>query len=134
MDGGNLERFDAKYHQGGYDPQDWCDHKWTVVKLKDNIYEGHCEQCGLVTTEVLIFEYWTEKDKENPFIVLGGKKYRALKGWGNIAPCSECGKVFFEIPLILWAKNDPSKAIVFCDSCGSRIQALFFKDLLKGKP
>lgn len=129
-----MERFDAKYHQGGYDPQEWCDHKWTVVQLSEKLYEGHCQNCGLVKTEVLTFAYWAGKDKEDAFIVLAGKKYRALKAWGNIAPCSECGKVFFEVPLILWDMKDPSKAIVFCDSCASRLQALFVKDLLKGKP
>lgn len=122
-----MENVDAKFHKGGYDPQEWCDHEWKVVKLSENLYEGHCKKCGLVTTEVLHFEYWTKKDKENPYITIGGKKYPALKGWGNIAPCSECGNVFFEVPLILWADKDPSKAIVFCPKCAERILEYAFK-------
>lgn len=123
MAGGNLEEFNAKFHKGTYDPQEWCDHDghWKIVKLSDTVYEGHCELCGLVTTEILHFEYWTERDKEDPYITIDQKKYRALKAWGNIAPCSECGQIFFETPLILWSSKDPSKAILFCPNCGERI-------------
>jgi len=80
MAGGNLEEFDAKFHKGPYDPQEWCLHDghWKIVKLSDNVYEGHCELCGLVMTEILHVEYWTENQKEDPYIRVHGKKYRAL--------------------------------------------------------
>ena len=115
-----MEKFDAKY-EGFYDAQDFCEHEWTITKLSPTVFEGHCEKCGLTTTEILHVEYWHENQKEDPFIRICGKRYRALKGWGNIAPCCECGKIFFEVPLILWAEKDPSKAIVFCPKCGEGI-------------
>lgn len=115
-----MTEFDAKYGDI-YDAQDFCEHEWTIVKLSATVYEGHCEKCGLTTTEILHVEYWHEHQKEDPYIRVGGKRYRALKGWGNIAPCSECGKIFFEVPLIVWSEKDHSKAIVFCPKCGERI-------------
>lgn len=127
MDGGNLEQFNAKYGDP-YDPQLDCQHKWTITKVSATVFEGHCEKCDLTTTEILHVEYWHENQKEDPFIRIGGKRYRALKSWGNIAPCSQCGKIFFECPLILWAEEDPSKALVFCPKCGEIVLEGSVKD------
>lgn len=126
MDGGNLEPFDAKYGDL-YDPQEHCEHEWTILKLSATVYEGKCERCGLTTTEILHVEYWHENQKEDPFIRIAGKKYRALKSWGNIAPCSECGKIFFECPLIVWSEEDHDKALVFCPKCGESVLAPVLK-------
>lgn len=115
-----MENIDAKFGDF-YDPQEHCEHEWTITKLSATVYEGHCDKCGLVQTEILHVEYWHENQKENPFIRIGGKKYRALKSWGNIAPCSECGNIFFEVPLIVWSDEDQSKAIVFCPKCGESV-------------
>ena len=120
MAGGNLEEFDAKFGDP-YDPQEYCEHQWSIVKLSPTVFEGHCLKCGLTTTEILHVEYWHENQKEDPFIRIGEKKYRALKSWGNIAPCSECGKIFFDCPLIVWSSEDTSKAIVFCPKCGETV-------------
>lgn len=115
-----MTDIDAKYGDV-YDPQEYCEHEWTIVKLSPTVYEGHCEKCGLVTTEILHVKYWHENEKEDPYIRIRGKQYRALKAWGNIAPCAECGKIFFEIPLIVWDCQDRSKAIVFCGKCTEQI-------------
>jgi len=115
-----LDDFDGKYGDL-YDEQVYCEHQWSIAKLSPTVFEGHCEKCGLTTTQVLNYEYWHENQKEDPFIRVGGRRYRALKSWGNIAPCSECGKVFFEVPLIIWSEKDPSKAIVFCPNCAEGI-------------
>lgn len=115
-----MTGFDAKYGNI-YDPQEFCEHDWEIIKLSPTVYEGHCKKCGLVQTEILHVEYWHENQKADPYIRVHGKRYRALKSWGNIAPCSECGKIFFEVPLILWSSKDPSKAIVFCPECSKPI-------------
>ena len=115
-----MEQFDAKFGDS-YDPQEHCDHEWTIVKISETVCKGRCKKCGLFRTEILHVQYWHENQKENPFIRIGGKKYRALKSWGNIAPCSECGKIFFEVPLIVWSDEDQSKAIVFCPKCGESV-------------
>jgi len=130
-----MTEFNAKFHKGEYDPQELCDHEghWKIVKIGENVYEGHCELCGLVQTEILLVEYWSDHEKEDPYIRIGGKKYRALRSWGNIAPCSECGKVFFEVPLILWSEKDSSKAIVFCPECSKSIIEKMV-DKKEGKP
>lgn len=126
-----MTEFDGKFGDP-YDPQTDCQHEWKIVKLSPIAFEGHCEKCGLVTTEILNVIYWHENQKENPFIRIAGKRYRALKLWGTIAPCSDCGKIFFEVPLILWSKEDPSKAIVFCPDCAERILEPFIKIKVKG--
>lgn len=125
MDGGNLESIDARFE--GCDPQDDCQHVWKIKKVSATVYEGKCETCGLTRTEVLHLEYWHVNQKEDPYIRIGGKRYRALKGWSNIAPCSDCGNIFFEGPIILWSDKDHSKAIVFCPECGERILENAFK-------
>ena len=126
-----MENIEGKF-EDFHDAQDFCEHDWKIVKLSAIAFEGHCERCGLVTTEILNAIYWHENQKEDPFIRIAGKKYRALKLWGNIAPCSDCGKIFFEVPLILWSKEDPSKAIVFCPDCAERILEPFIKIRVKG--
>jgi len=112
------------------------DHDWTEPEKVDEIgtepdksdltpiYRRKCRSCGLVEEEPLIVEYWEDK-----YIELFGKKYKALRSWGNISVCSECGKVIMNVPLILWDEEDQSKALTFHIECAEKI-GLF--ELIKG--
>lgn len=114
------EEFDARFGDVP-DAQEDCEHEWKITYVPPSLYEGECQKCGLQVSEILHLEYWHKNQKEDPFIRIHGKKYRALKAWGNIAPCAECGKIFFEVPLIVWDDNDRSKAIVFCGKCTEQV-------------
>jgi len=100
------------------------DHDWTEPKKVDEvngvpIYQRKCRCCGLVEEEPLVVEFWEDK-----FIEIGGKKYKALKAWGNISICAECGKVIMDIPLIIWDEKDKTKALTFHFECAEKIGLL----------
>ena len=102
------------------DDIEFCDHEWSEPKSVGNAtWYVQCQKCGMEQQEVLIEEFWEDK-----FITIKGKRYRALKAWGNITRCAECGKVSFDVPLILWSKEDPSKAITFCWKCVEKLELM----------
>lgn len=100
------------------DYYEYCEHEYNdelweykLIDEKDKIWERTCLKCGLTEQEILIVEYWKHK-----FITIRGKKYPALKAWGDISECAECQEVVWQ-PLILWDENDTSKAVTFCWKC-----------------
>lgn len=96
------------------------EHVWGEPEdLGNNIWQVTCKRCGEQLQEILILEYWKRKT-----ITVLGKTYPALKAWGNISKCSECGKVIFDVPLILWSSNDTSKALTFCWKCAEQLGIL----------
>ena len=98
---------------------DYCDHKWgEAVHLGKNIWRATCKLCGQTIEDVLYEEHW-----KNKTITIMGKTYRALKAWGNISRCAECGKVTFG-PLVLWSSQDPFKAITFHFECAEKLGIL----------
>jgi len=106
------------------------EHDWTEPKQINEvdgnpIYMRKCKSCGLEEEEALIVEYW-----ENKSIEILGKKYKALKAWGNISVCAECNKVIMDVPLILWDEKDKSMAITFHFECAERIGLM---DLIRTK-
>jgi len=95
----------------------FCDHEWGEPKeVGEDLWHVTCQKCGMEQEELLIQEFW-----ENEFITLKGKKYRALKSWGNISRCAECNKIIFETPVILWPEEDHSKAITLCWHCMKKL-------------
>lgn len=127
---------------GAYDfddyEEDYCeyelmhgDHDWTEPEIVDEIwtepdksdktpiYQRKCRCCGLVQEEPLIVEYWEDK-----FIEIAGKRYKALKAWGNISVCAECGRVIMDIPLILWDAKDRTMAVTFHFECAEKLGIL----------
>jgi len=95
-------------------------HKWGEPEdLGDNLWRVTCKRCGFTETEFLFVEYWERKS-----VTILGKKYRALKAWGNISLCSECRKPIFDVPLILWDAEDESKAVTFHLKCAEKIGLL----------
>lgn len=97
-----------------------CEHEfndelWKTEKVGEDTYRRTCTQCGFTEEELLIIEYWKDKT-----ITLRGKTYKALKGWGNIGLCSDCGKVVWS-PIILWDEKDPSKAVLFHLKCARKL-------------
>jgi len=104
---------------------EYCEHEYReqlweykLVDEKNKIWQRKCVKCGLTEQEVLIVEYWKDK-----FITVHGKKYRALKAWGNISECAHCGDVVWH-PLILWDANDTSKAVTFHFQCAKDLGIL----------
>jgi len=96
------------------------EHSWGEPEdLGNDIWRVTCKSCGEEVEEVLVVKYW-----KNKTITISGKTYRALKAWGNISRCSECGKVIFEVPLILWDKEDASKALTFHFECAEKLGIL----------
>ena len=96
------------------------EHDWDEPQdLGNNIFKVTCKRCGEELEEVLIVEYWKKKT-----MTILGKTYPALKAWGNISKCSECGKIIFDVPLILWDSNDTSKALTFCFKCAEKLGIL----------
>ena len=96
------------------------DHDWTEPEKVDEvdgipIYQRKCRCCGLVEEEPLVVEFWEDK-----FIEIAGKKYRALKSWGNISICCECGKVIMDVPLVIWDERDKTKALTFHFECAKK--------------
>jgi len=138
------ELYDEWYAQGGpkneprepvlHEDEEYCEyeamygeHDWDEPKSVDKIeidgeevelYARKCRVCGLTEEEPLIEEHW-----EDRYIEILGKKYRALKSWGNISRCAECGKVIMDIPLILWYENDDGEtdaAVTFHFECAEK--------------
>jgi len=96
------------------------EHDWGKPEyLGDDIWQVTCLRCGEQNQEVLIVQYWKHKT-----ITIKGKTYPALKAWGNISKCSECGTPIFDVPLILWDTIDTSKAVTFCWTCVERLNLL----------
>jgi len=96
------------------------EHDWGEPEdLGNDVWRVTCKRCGEKEEEILLIEYWKHKT-----ITIAGKTYPALKAWGNIARCSECGKVIFDVPLILWDSNDTSKAVTFHFECASKLGIL----------
>jgi hypothetical protein len=110
------------------DDYEYCEHEdteelWEYKEIDKKrkickIWQRTCLKCGEVEEEVLIVEYWPDK-----FITIHGKQYRALKLWGNISVCSECGEVVWH-PLILWDSKDTSKAVTFHFRCAEQLGIL----------
>jgi len=89
------------------------EHDWGKPEdLGENVWRVTCKRCGETLEELVIVEYWKRKT-----VTIVGKTYPALKGWGNVSKCSECGIPVFEVPCILWDSHDPSKALTFCWKC-----------------
>jgi len=107
---------DYEYCEHEDDREELWEYKEIDKELK--IWQRTCLKCGEVEEEVLIVEYWSRK-----FMTVGGKQYRALKAWGNISLCSECGEVVWH-PLILWDSQDPSKALTFHFRCAETLGIL----------
>lgn len=96
------------------------EHDWGAPEdLGNDIWKVTCRHCGEEQQEFLFVEYWKRKT-----MTILGKTYSALKAWGNISKCSECGKPIFDCPLILWDSNDESKALTFCWTCVERLGIL----------
>ena len=96
------------------------EHDWGEPEdLGNDIWRVKCKRCGEELEELLIVEYWKRKT-----ITILGRKYRALKAWGNISLCSDCGKPIFDVPLILWDSGDKSKAVTFHWSCAEKLGIL----------
>jgi len=88
---------------------EYSEHNWGEPEdLGHDVWRVTCKRCGEEQEEILIIKYWKKKT-----ITILGKTYPALKAWGNISKCSECGKIIFDVPLILWDKDDTSKALTF---------------------
>jgi len=99
---------------------DFCEHDFGEPEdLGDNVWRVKCKICGFEEEEVLFVEYWIDKT-----ITVVGKIYHALKSWGNISLCSECEKPIFNVPLILWDSEDPSKALTFHFKCAEELKIL----------
>jgi len=95
------------------------EHAWTEpeeVDKEHHLWHRECKRCGEVEEDFLFVEYWPQKT-----MTIKGKKYRALKAWGNISLCSKCGKVIFDCPLILWDSKDTSKAVTFHIECAQKL-------------
>jgi len=108
-----------------YEDYEYCEHEvhdelweYQEVDKEHNIWQRKCLKCGAVEEEILIVEYWPDK-----FIIIHGKKFKALRKWGNISLCSECGEVVWE-PLILWDSKDTSKALTFHFRCAEKLGIL----------
>lgn len=100
--------------------EEFCDHEWgEPEKVSEEIWRCKCKKCGFEQEEALFQQFWPRKT-----IKIKGKAYRALKRWGNISQCVECGKVIFDVPLILWDKKDPSKAVSFCWKCVEKLELI----------
>jgi len=104
---------------------EYCEHEdkeelweYKEVDKEHKIWKRTCLKCGEEEEEVLIVEYWPDK-----FITIRGKQYKALKAWGNISLCSECGEVVWH-PLILWDSQDSSKAVTFHFHCAEKLGIL----------
>ena len=96
------------------------EHDWGKPEdLGDNIWRVTCKRCSETIEELVIVEYWKRKT-----MTIKGKKYPAIKAWGNISLCSECGSPIFDVPLILWDRQDTSKAVTFCWLCVERLGLL----------
>ncbi|RLI84709.1 hypothetical protein DRP07_00365 [Archaeoglobales archaeon] len=96
------------------------DHNWTEpVEIEPSVWYRKCKTCGFPEYASLQEEYW-----EDEYIEIKGKKYKALKAWGEISTCAHCGKVIMDVPLILWDANDPRKAITFHMECAEEIGIL----------
>jgi hypothetical protein len=108
---------------------EYCEHEdnenlweYTEVDEKNKIWQRKCLKCGETEEEVLLVEYWPDKYM---VIRIGQvtKLYKALKAWGNISRCSECGEVVWH-PLILWDSKDTSKALTFHFGCAEKVGIL----------
>jgi len=104
---------------------EYCEHEdneelWEYKEVdgKNKVWQRKCLKCGETEEEFLFVEYWQDK-----FITILGKPYKALKAWGNISLCSECGEVVWH-PLILWDSKDTSKALTFHFGCAKKIGIL----------
>jgi len=93
------------------------EHDWGEPEnVEGDVWRITCKRCGEEVEEVLIVEYWKRKTMR-----IKGKTYKALKAWGNISLCSECGKVIFDVPLIVWDEKDKSKAVTFHFECAEKL-------------
>jgi hypothetical protein len=108
-----------------FDDSECCEHEgneelWEcrLIDEKNKVWQRRCLKCGETEEEALFVEYWRDK-----CIAIYGKQYRALKAWGNISVCSECGEVVWH-PLILWDSEDTSKALTFHFGCARKIGIL----------
>jgi len=113
---------DPSYDDFGLDDDGCCEHEdkeelweYKEVDVKHKIWRRTCLKCGATEEEALMVEYWKDK-----FIMIRGKLYPALKAWGNISRCSECGEVVWQ-PIILWDSKDTSKAVTFHQRCAEKI-------------
>lgn len=98
----------------------YAEHDWSKPEnLEGDIWQVVCRRCGEVEQEFLFLEFWKRKT-----MTVCGKIYKALKAWGNIAKCMECGTIIFDAPLILWSQKDNSKAVTFCFICVKRLGIL----------
>ena len=104
---------------------EYCEHEdkeelweYKEINKERKIWERTCLKCGEVEEELLFVEYWPDK-----FITVAGKQFKALKAWGNISVCSECGEVVWH-PLMLWDSKDQSKAITFHFNCAGKLGIL----------
>lgn len=96
------------------------EHDWGEPEdIGNNIWRVKCKRCGEEDEEILFVKYWKRKT-----ITVAGKTYPSLKAWGNISKCSECGKVIFDVPLILWDAKDPSAALTFHWKCAEKLGIL----------
>ena len=96
------------------------EHDWGEPEgLGNDVWRVTCRRCGEQVEEFLFVEYW----KHKTFTIMG-KTYPALKAWGNISKCSECGRIIFDCPLILWDEKDTSKALTFCWKCAEQLGIL----------
>jgi len=112
----------SEFHEECYEGE----HNWGEPEdLGNNVWRLTCKRCGEEREEYVIVKYWKRKT-----ITFRGKKYRALKAWGNISLCSECGKPIFDVPLILWDSKDTTKALTFHWECAEKLGIL---DLLTKK-
>jgi len=105
-----------------YDSYECCEHEdneelweYKEVDKKHKIWVRTCLKCGTTEEEALLVKYWKDK-----FIMIRGKRYQALKAWGNISLCSECGDIVWH-PIILWDSSDSSKAVTFHQRCAEKI-------------
>lgn len=104
---------------------EYCEHEdreelweYNEIDKKHKVWQRKCLKCGFTEEEVLMVDYWLDK-----FVFFRGKQYPALKAWGNISLCSECGAVVWE-PIMLWDAEDPSKALTFHFRCFTDLGAL----------
>ncbi len=115
----DIETFEECSYFQMYGEHDWNE----PVKLGEvqgvELWMRKCKVCGEMEQEVLFEEFW-----ENEYVYVLDKKYRAKKSWGNICTCSECGKVIFDVPLILWRTDHPYMAVTFHVECARKIGLL----------
>lgn len=95
-------------------------HEWgKPEELGDDWWRVTCKRCGETLEELVYLEDWKRKT-----MTILGKKYPALKAWGNVSRCSECNIPIFDVPLILWSEKDTNKALTFYWTCVEKLGIL----------